>query len=154
LNYELFIARRNSFFKGTGTVISRPIIRIALIGVALGFAVMVIAISIVTGFKKEIRDKVIGFGSHIQISNFDENNSYETRPVEKNQSFIQKFRSDPDIRHVQVFATKAGIIKTKDEIEELLLKGSTKTSTGIISRHIWFRDLYYQLLKMNDQTMS
>ena len=50
-------------------MISRPIVRIALLGVALGFAVMIVALAVVTGFKKEIRDKVIGFGSHIQISN-------------------------------------------------------------------------------------
>lgn len=56
-------------------------------GVALGFAVMVIALAIVTGFKQQIRDKVIGFGSHIQVSNFDENNSFETKPIFKTQDF-------------------------------------------------------------------
>ena len=123
MNYELFIAQRIAFSKEKDTVISRPIIRIALIGVALGFAVMIIAISIVTGFKKEIRDKVIGFGSHIQISNFDENNSYETKPVNRNQPFLPFLKKDTEIKHVQVFATKAGIIKTKDEIEGVVAKG-------------------------------
>ncbi len=123
LKFELFIARRIAFSKEKETVISRPIIRIALIGIALGFAVMIIAISIVTGFKKEIRDKVIGFGSHIQISNYDENNSYETQPVDRHQPFLPSLKNDPDIRHIQVFATKAGIIKTKDEIEGIVAKG-------------------------------
>jgi lipoprotein-releasing system permease protein len=123
LNYELFIARRIAFSKEKDTVISRPIIRIALIGIALGFAVMIIALSIVSGFKKQIRDKVIGFGSHIQISNFDENNSYETRPVSKNQPFLNDLRKSPDIRHIQVFATKAGIIKVNEEIEGVVAKG-------------------------------
>ena len=123
MNYELFIAQRIAFSKEKDTVISRPIIRIALIGVALGFAVMIIAISIVTGFKKEISDKVIGFGSHIQISNFDENNSYETKPVNRNQPFLPFLKKDTEIKHVQVFATKAGIIKTKDEIEGVVAKG-------------------------------
>ena len=123
MNYELFIAQRIAFSKEKENVVSRPIIRIALIGVALGFAVMIIAIAIVTGFKKEIRDKVIGFGSHIQISNFDENNSYETKPVNRKQSFLIPLKKDADIKHVQVFATKAGIIKTKDEIEGVVAKG-------------------------------
>ena len=123
MNYEFFIAQRIAFSKEKETVISRPIIRIALIGVALGFAVMIIAIAIVTGFKKEIRDKVIGFGSHIQISNFDENNSYETKPVSRNQPFLISLKNDADIKHVQVFATKAGIIKAKDEIEGVVAKG-------------------------------
>lgn len=123
MNYELFIAQRIAFSKEKETVISRPIIRIALIGVALGFAVMIIAIAIVTGFKKEIRDKVIGFGSHIQISNFDENNSYETKPVSRNQPFLISLKNDADIKHVQVFATKAGIIKAKGEIEGVVAKG-------------------------------
>ena len=123
MNYELFIAQRIAFSKEKENVVSRPIIRIALIGVALGFAVMIIAISIVTGFKKEIRDKVIGFGSHIQISNFDENNSYETKPVNRKQSFLIPLKKDANIKHVQVFATKAGIIKTKDEIEGVVAKG-------------------------------
>jgi len=92
-------------------------------GVALGFAVMVIALAIVTGFKQEIRDKVIGFGSHIQVSNFDENNSFETKPIFKTQDFLKELKNDPEIEHVQTFATKAGIIKTKEEIEGVVAKG-------------------------------
>jgi lipoprotein-releasing system permease protein len=123
LNYELLIARRIAFSKEKETIISRPIIRIAVIGMALGFAVMLITVAVVTGFKKEIRDKVIGFGSHIQVSYYDENNSYETQPISKNQPFLSKLKNDPQIRHVQVFATKAGIIKARDEIEGVVAKG-------------------------------
>lgn len=104
-------------------MISRPIVRIALVSISLGFAVMILALAIVSGFKKEIRDKVIGFGSHIQVSNFDENNSYETKPIDRNQSFIQNIRSIPGINHIGVFATKAGIIKTKDELQGVVAKG-------------------------------
>ena len=123
MNFELFIARRITFSKEKEFAISRPIIRIAMIGVALGFAIMIIAVSIVTGFKNEIRDKVIGFGSHIQISNYDENNSYETQSVNRNQSFFSLLKKDPDIKHIQIFATKAGIIKAKEEIEGVVAKG-------------------------------
>jgi lipoprotein-releasing system permease protein len=123
LNYELFIARRIVFSKQDRQMISRPIVRIALVSVALGFAVMILALAIVTGFKKEIRDKVIGFGAHIQISNYDENNSYETKPVDRNQPSVQQLKSIPGINHIQVFATKAGIIKTKDELQGVVAKG-------------------------------
>jgi lipoprotein-releasing system permease protein len=123
LNYELFIARRIVFSKKNRSMISRPIVRIALISVALGFAVMILALAIVTGFKKEIRDKVTGFGAHIQVSNYDENNSYETKPVSKDDGSVQKLKSIPGINHIQVFATKAGIIKTKDELQGVVAKG-------------------------------
>lgn len=102
---------------------SRPIIRIALSAIALGFAVMIIAVSIVTGFKEEIRNKVIGFSSHIQISNYDENNSYETRPVDIDPKLIRTIQSDPEVKHVQLFATKAGIVKSGDQIEGVVAKG-------------------------------
>lgn len=123
MNYELFIARRIAFSRKKDASVSRPIIRIALAGVSLGFAVMIIAIAIVTGFKKEIREKVIGFGSHIQISNYDDNNSFETQPVNRTQPFLVQLKTDKDIKHIQAFATKAGIIKTSDEIEGVVAKG-------------------------------
>lgn len=104
-------------------MISRPIVKIALFSVVLGFAVMIVALAIVTGFKKEIRDKVIGFGSHIQISNYDENNSYETKPIDRNQSFLKSLNAMPEIKHIEVFATKAGIIKTKDDLQGVVAKG-------------------------------
>jgi lipoprotein-releasing system permease protein len=107
-------------------MISRPIVRIAVAGVALGFAVMIVTMAIVTGFKIEIRDKVIGFGSHIQVSNYDENNSYETKPIERNDSFATALSQIEGVKHVQEFATKAGIIKTETEIEGVVAKGIGK----------------------------
>jgi len=103
-----------------------PIVKIASASVAIGIAVMIIAIAVVTGFKAEIRDKVIGFGSHIQITNFDSNSSYEPSPIEIDQPFYPSLKSDKGIKHIQVFATKAGIIKTKNEIQGIVLKGIGK----------------------------
>ena len=123
MNYELLIARKIVSSRKDSSSISKPIVRIAVAGVAIGFAVMVVAIAIVTGFKKEIREKVIGFGSHIQVSNYDENNSYETKPVLKNDTFVNYLSSLNGIRHVEEFATKAGIIKTKTDIEGVVVKG-------------------------------
>lgn len=123
LNTELFIARRLFFDKKTNTGISRPIISIAIIGIALGLAVMIISVCVVTGFKNQIRDKIIGFNSHIQIVNFDNNSSYETNPINKNQIFISEINEINDISSIQVYAIKAGIIQTKTDIHGVVLKG-------------------------------
>lgn len=123
MNHELFIAKRLVFEKEGTSRISRPIVAISVIGIALGLAVMIIAVSITTGFKKEVRNKVVGFESHIQILNYDTNISYETVPVTKNQEFLPQLIAYPWIRHIQVFAIKAGIIKTDTEIQGVVLKG-------------------------------
>lgn len=121
MNLELFIAKKISG-KYTGNL-SRPFINIAVLSIALGIAVMIISLSILTGFQKEIRNKMIGFGSDIQISNYDSNTSYETSPVNKNQSFYPHFNGISGIKHIQVFGIKAGIIKTKEQIQGVILKG-------------------------------
>lgn len=84
---------------------------------------MIVAIAIVTGFKNEIRGKVIGFGSHIQITSFDSNSSTEQIPISKNQEFYPDLATVPGIKHIQVFATKAGIIRTDTDIEGVVVKG-------------------------------
>jgi len=84
---------------------------------------MIIAVSVLTGFKQQIRDKIVGFGSNIQILNFDSNYSLETIPISDTQSFIPKIKLIPGIKHIQVFATKAGIIKTAEVFQGVVLKG-------------------------------
>lgn len=126
MNIELFIAKRIVFGGDKNQSISKPIVRIAMFGVALGLCVMIISMAVVTGFQQQIRDKVIGFGGHIQITNYDANNSLEIKPINKNQSFIPALRKMEGVKHIQVFATKAGIIKTKDAIEGVVLKGVGK----------------------------
>lgn len=123
MNFPYFIAQRLIKGRKEETSFSRPINIIAIIGIATGLAVMILAVAILTGFKQEIREKIVGFGSHIQIMNFDSNISYETTPVSDTQSFIPELKNIPGIRHVQVFATKAGIIKTDEEIQGVVLKG-------------------------------
>jgi len=121
MNTEQFIARR--LIKGSTGSFSAPVIRIAIISVALGLAVMIISVAIVTGFQKQIQNKIIGFGSHIQIAKYDSNNSYEFRAINKNQQFYQTLTKTPGIKHIQSFATKAGIIKTPDQIQGVVFKG-------------------------------
>lgn len=102
---------------------SRPAVLIAMAGIAIGLAVMLIAVGVVIGFKSEVRNKVIGFGSHIQISNFDAVRSYETHPVVVNDSMMAALSADPGVKHVQRYSTKPGIIKTGDAFQGMVLKG-------------------------------
>jgi len=118
-----FIAKRLIKERSQGTSFSRPINVIAIIGIALGLAVMILAVAILTGFKQQIRDKIAGFGAHIQVVNFDANLSYETVPISSDQPFVNKIRNNPGIKSIQVFATKAGIIKTDEDIQGVVLKG-------------------------------
>ncbi len=121
LSFVTFLAKR---LMGSGkTEFSRPAINIAVISVALSVAVMIISIAIVKGFQKEIRDKVIGFNGDIQITRFDNNVSYELQPLDSKQSFITGLKKTEGVKNVQAYATKAGIIKTDQQIEGVVLKG-------------------------------
>jgi lipoprotein-releasing system permease protein len=123
-NTELFIARRIFSARGTSRKFSESIVSFAVFGIAFGLFVMILSVVIVTGFKKEVRNKVIGFGSHIQLVNFDSNSSYETiMPVTKDQPWLMDIRNMKGIKNIQGFATKPGIIKTDDEIHGIILKG-------------------------------
>ena len=123
MNTELFIAKRIIFGQKSQSRFSRPIIRLAIIGISLGIAVMVLTVAIVTGFQAEIRDKVIGFGAHIQIFNYDSNTSNEPNPIDKHQPFLLQLKTTPGITHIQAYATKNGIIKTRTDNEGVVLKG-------------------------------
>jgi len=123
LNLEYFISK--NIIKGDRNAkkFTKPIIQISIIAIALGLIVMIIALSIVGGFQREIRNKVIGFGSHIQITSYDSQNTYEASPISKDQDFYPNFKHVEGIKHIQIFATKAGIIKTNEEIYGVVVKG-------------------------------
>ena len=124
MNLELFIARKiqfNSDKQGKRT--SRPAVRIATLGIAIGLAVMILSVAVVVGFKQEIRNKVCGFGSHILITNLDANATYETAAISIDEQMIHALSATGGVRHVQRFATKPGIIKTEDEFQGIVLKG-------------------------------
>jgi len=122
MSLEYFIAKRIHFQQGKKNV-SRPAVRIATIGIALGLAVMLISVAVVIGFKNEIRNKTIGFGGHIQITNFDNNNTYETNPIKVDKALIKRITAIDGVTHVQRFATKPGIIKTATEFQGIVIKG-------------------------------
>ena len=118
-----FIAKRLIRGKDDQKSFSKPINVIAIVGIALGLAVMIISVAVLTGFKKEIREKIVGFGGNIQIVNYDSNISYETSPIRQGKEFVDKIKELPGITHIEVFATKAGIISTGEEIQGVVLKG-------------------------------
>ncbi len=126
MNFELFIAKRIHFSKKGDKMVSRPAVRIAIGGIATGLAVMILAVAIVIGFKQEVRNKLIGFGSHIQISASFNNQTYETEPITVDSLLIEKIAAVPDIKHVQLFATQPGIIKTEENFQGIVLKGVDK----------------------------
>jgi lipoprotein-releasing system permease protein len=123
LNINLYIAKRIFSAKENKDNLSHHIVNIALFGIVLGLIVLILSVAIVTGYKSEVGRKVIGFGSHLQIVNLDTNESYETSPVSQNQPFMEELKTIKGIRHIQVFATKPGIIRTEDEIQGVVLKG-------------------------------
>lgn len=123
MNIDLYIARRIFSAKENRNKLSHRIVNIALFGIVLGLVVLILSVAIVTGYKSEVGRKVIGFGSHLQIVNLDSNQSFETSPISQNQPFINDLKNIEGIRHVQVFATKPGIIRTDDEIQGVVLKG-------------------------------
>lgn len=123
MNFEYFIAKKIYFDKSSGKKISKPIVKIAQIGIILGISIMLISVSVAIGFKSEIRKKTVGFGSHIQIINFDTNNSYETVPITKNPELVGKISKIPNVKHIQSFATKTAVFKTKENVNGIILKG-------------------------------
>ncbi len=123
MNYEFFIARRIYFQGETKGKAANPAIRIATLGMCLGLVIMILSLCIVLGFKREVRSKVVGIGSQIQISNFRSSSSYETFPVQAGDSLAQLLNAEPDITHWQRYATKPGMIKTDDNFQGMVLKG-------------------------------
>ena len=151
MNTELFIVRRMIGSRKGGRNLSRSIVGIAIFGIALGLAVMIVSVAIVTGFKNEISDKVTGFGAHIQILNLDSNLSYETLPIPAGLESVESLRAVEGVKNIQAFAIKAGIIKTGDEIHGAVLKGIDQNyNWDFINKHI----TQGEVLKLSDSARS
>lgn len=123
MNTELFIARRLFLSRDQSQHLSRRIVRLAIAGISLGMVVMILAVAIVVGFQQQVENKVNGFAAHLQIVNYDNNQSYQTRPISTDQVPISRIKSIAGISHIQKFATKPGMIKVEDEIQGVVLKG-------------------------------
>jgi len=125
LNLPFFIAKRITF--NSKRTFSKLIVRIAILGIMLGLAVMILAVAIVKGFKSEIREKVRGFSGDIQIAKLDLNTSYENTPFSITEAELKKISNSSGLSFVQPFATKPGIINAGDEAEGVVLKGVDKS---------------------------
>ncbi|MGB5989667.1 MAG: ABC transporter permease [Marinifilaceae bacterium] len=151
MNLELFIANRILSKESDNKSISRPIVKIAIIGIAIGLCVMILSVSIVIGFQKEISDKITGFGSDIQLTNFDNNNTFESEPLYIRDSIKNEIEKIDGVKHTQVFATKPGILKTKDEIQGIILNGTSTDFDPTFLKNNLIKGEFYTL---NDSVKS
>jgi ABC-type transport system, involved in lipoprotein release, permease component len=123
MNFPLFVAKRIFNKQDTQRNVSRPAIRIATAGVAIGLAVMLLSVFVVLGFKHTIRDKVIGFGAHIQVTNFMTQMSTDQYPIVMNDSMMNVIKKIKGVKHAQRFAYKQGILKTDSDFLGVMFKG-------------------------------
>lgn len=123
MNFSRYIASRILNKRKEKSTISSPIVTIGVSGIALGVAVMIITMAVVTGFQKQIIDKITTFTSHLQINDYDPNQSLEPNPITFDNELLKKIESADNVKHIQAFATKNGILKTKTENEGIVLKG-------------------------------
>ena len=103
--------------------LSSTVMRLAVTSVALAIAVMIISLAVVVGFKNQIRDKVVGFVAPIHIQSFDRNESYEETAFVLDDQLRDRLQHIEGVRHFQQVADKAGMIKTDDEIQGVVMKG-------------------------------
>ena len=137
MNLPLFIARRIYHDEDDRRKVSRPAIRIATAGVAIGLAVMIISVCVVIGFKHTIRDKVVGFGSHITVADYMTLQSDAPYPICMDDSMMEVLSGIKGVTHVQRFAQKQGILKTDNDFLGVVLKGvGPEFDTTFISQHI------------------
>ena len=123
MNFPLFIAKRIYFTNGDRHEVSRPAIRIATVGVAIGLAVMIITVSVIFGFKHTIRDKVVGFGSHIQITNFVTQQTAIPAPIVVSDTLMRNLKKIPNVKRVECYAMTQGILKTDSDFLGVAFKG-------------------------------
>lgn len=138
MNLSRFIALRIYRNSEPGKQVSRPAVLIAMVGIALGLAVMIIAVSVIVGFKSEVRDKIVGFGAHIQIGNLDAARSYETRPVVVGDSMMAAL-SDYRSEACTTLLHQAGDDKDRRCLSGMVLKVWGRSMTAPFSTAICWR---------------
>ena len=123
MGFSLFVARRIYNHQDDQHRVSRPAVKIATLGVAIGLAVMLISVSVVLGFKHTIRDKVVGFGNHITVGNFQTVHGGENVPIAMGDSMLNVLRKTWGVKHVQRYAMTQGILKTDNDFLGVSFKG-------------------------------
>lgn len=123
MNWKFFIARRIYRQQEGSRQVSRPAVRIATIGIAIGLAVMLVTVSVVLGFKQETRSKVVGLGADILVTSIDVDESFQTTPVSITDSMLSAWRNIEGVTAVQRYSTKPGMIMTENDFQGMVLKG-------------------------------
>ncbi len=137
MSLSFFIARRIYHGHEADQQMSRPAVLIAMTGIAIGLTVMMIAVFVIVGFKQEVRDKIAGFASHLQVSNLEATTPYESRPITVGKELWQRLEDDADVIRVQRYSTKAGMVKTSDAFQGVMLKGiGSEYDTEFLRRHL------------------
>ena len=137
MNLPLYIAKRIYSDQGDKRKVSRPAIRIATIGVAIGLAVMIVTVSVVLGFKHTIRDKVVGFGSHIQVHNLMNYSGSDPHPICADDSLMKAIGSIEGVSRAERFSTTQGILKTNEDFLGVMFKGiAAEYDTTFLSKHL------------------
>ena len=137
MNLPLYIAKRIYSDQGDKRKVSRPAIRIATIGVAIGLAVMIVTVSVVLGFKHTIRDKVVGFGSHIQVHNILNYSGSTPHPICADDSLMKAINRVPGVAHAERFSMAQGILKTDEDFLGIAIKGiAEEYDTTFLSKHL------------------
>ena len=121
MNLSYFISSRIN--KSKTSSFSSVIHKIAIASIGLGLAVMLISFLILRGFQESIRERIVSFGGHLQLSRYTVGNLYGENPVSANMEFAQNPEEYDFIKHVQKFAYKPGLLKTEEEVHGVILKG-------------------------------
>ena len=137
MSFEFSIARRLFGQRDEGHRLSRPAVRIAILGVAVGLAVMILSVCIIIGFKNEIRRKVIGFGGHVEVMNYQSLLNPEAQPIAFDELQMHRLSRLPNVTHVQRFCAKTGMLKTDDAFKGILLRGvAEEYDTTFLASHL------------------
>lgn len=123
MNWKLFVARRIYKDNKDGKEVSKPAIHIAVAGIAIGLAVMIVVVAVVIGFKHQVRDKIVGLGADILITSLEDAQSFQATPIVGNDSLMHLLQAVPSVSHVQRYSTKPGMIMTADNFQGMVLKG-------------------------------
>ena len=137
MNWKLFIARRIYKNNDGNKEVSKPAVRIAMAGISIGLAVMIVSVAVVIGFKNQVRDKVVGLASEVIVTSLDDAQLYMTAPVAAGDSLLDAITKKPYVSHVQRYSVKPGMIMTSDNFQGMVLKGVGKEyDLTYISQHV------------------
>lgn len=137
MNWKLFIARRIYKNNDGNKEVSKPAVRIAMAGISIGLAVMIVSVAVVIGFKNQVRDKVVGLASEVIVTSLDDAQLYMTAPIAAGDSLLDAIAMKPYVSHVQRYSVKPGMIMTSDNFQGMVLKGvGQEYDLTYISQHV------------------